>query len=411
MNILSLPFNPLTVLAEIPDYKAGEALEILKNSSTIANELGESFQTLWDGIIFNTDSSFWIAVVSGALDFALIGLVIFAWNSFKTDNDNRQKIMLEGLIMVTILSILLGGNGAFTSKILAVTHGFDVRLNRALAKTQVLDLTIAQSLENISLSNASKDKVDALIDECTALQGDEKIKCLEKQIVEIEKVVAWAEANDPIANSPAAKYAKGVLSSIKTVIGLAVDGEPFKALATSINSSLFDSFGIMGVIKLIFAGVQLAFNFALEVASILHALLLPLVIGVMFTSIGAKYIETWIQGYIQIVSIKFLYTALIGLTAEAIVRSQTQFATGMPFLIFSSVLGPCVAFYMAKGGGANLAQKAASATQGAMSSAVKGGASLATGGAGKVGMMLGKGLMGSTTKGLARRTTKQARYS
>ena len=190
MNLLSLPFNPLTVLAEIPDYKAGEALEILKNSSTIANELGESFQTLWDGIIFNTDSSFWIAVVSGALDFALIGLVIFAWNSFKTDNDNRQKIMLEGLIMVTILSILLGGNGAFTSKILAVTHGFDVRLNRALAKTQVLDLTIAQSLENISLSNASKDKVDALIDECTALQGDEKIKCLEKQIVEIEKVVA-----------------------------------------------------------------------------------------------------------------------------------------------------------------------------------------------------------------------------
>ena len=189
MNLLSLPFNPLTVLAEIPDYKAGEALEILKNSSTIAAELGESFQTLWDGIIFNTDSSFWIAVVSGALDFALIGLVIFAWNSFKTDNDNRQKIMLEGLIMVTILSILLGGNGAFTSNILAVTHGFDVRLNRALAKTQVLDLTIAQSLENISLSNASKDKVDALIDECTALQGDEKIKCLEKQIVEIEKMV------------------------------------------------------------------------------------------------------------------------------------------------------------------------------------------------------------------------------
>ena len=52
-------------------------------------------------------------------------------------------------------------------------------------------------------------------------------------------------------------------------------------------------------------------------------------------------------------------------------------------------MGPCVAFYMAKGGGA----------------------SLATGGAGKVGIMLGKGLMGSTTKELARRTTKQARYS
>ena len=51
MNLLSLYFNPLPIFAEIPDYKAGEALEILKNSSTIANELSESFQTLWDGII------------------------------------------------------------------------------------------------------------------------------------------------------------------------------------------------------------------------------------------------------------------------------------------------------------------------------------------------------------------------
>ncbi len=407
MNLLSLSFAPLPILANIPDYAAGDALDILKNSSTIANQLGESFQTLWEGIIFNTDSSFWVAVVGGALDFALIGLVIYAWNGFKTDNDNRQKVMTEGLVMVIILSLLLGGNGALTSKILAVTHGFDVSLNRALAKTQVLDLTIAEALENISLSNASQDKVDKLIGECQDLQGDEKIECLNKQIVEIEEIVKWAEANDPIINSPAARYAKGALSSIETAVGLVADGKPFKALATSTNSMLFNSLGIMGIIKLIFAGVQLAFNFALEVASILHALLLPLVIGVIFTPIGSKYTETWIQGYVQIVSIKFLYTALIGLTAEAIVRSQTQFATGMPFLIFSSVLGPAVAYLMAKGGGANLAQKAASATQGAMSSAVKGGASLATGGAGKLGMMLGKNLMGSAKSGLARRATKK----
>ena len=178
---------PIPVLAEIPDYGVDNALQILQNYSLISNKLGESFQTLWDNIIFDTTSSYWLAVVAGALDFSLLGLIFYAWNGFKIDNDKRQKIVIDGAVMVLILALLLGGNGLLTSKVLAVTRSFDVNLSRTLATTQVLDLTIADALKNISLSQTSQDQVNRLLAECQVLQGDEAIDCLEKQIPEVNK--------------------------------------------------------------------------------------------------------------------------------------------------------------------------------------------------------------------------------
>lgn len=402
-------FTNITTFAEIPDYGANHALDILQNYSYISNKLGESFQTLWDGIIFDTESSYWRAVISGALDFALLGIFLFAWNGFKSENDHRQKLIVEGFAMITILGILLGGNGFFTSQILAVTHSFDVNLNRTLAKTQVLDLSIADALKDIALSQASQDKVNKLLAECQVLQANESLACLEKQIPEIEEIVKQAELQDPIANSPAGKYARGVLDYLKDLASNAASGNGLKAASLAVNNVFFGNPFIMGAIKLVFGGIQLAFNFALETASILHALLLPLVISTIFTPLGPKYTETWIQGYVQIVSIKFLYIALIGLTAQAIVVSEAQFATGIAFLIFSSVMGPMVAFLMAKGGGANLAKFVASSTTSALSNTVQGATTLATGGAGGIGSLVGKGLFKAGSKGLARRTTQRSR--
>ena len=399
---------PITILAEIPDYAVGDALDILQNHSFISNQLAESFQTVWDGIIFNTDSSFWKAVIAGGLDFALLGMILYAWDGFKVEENKRHQYTIDGIVMVIILSILLGGNGLLTSNILQITHGFDQNLTRTLANTQILDLTIADSLKNISLSNNARDEVDRLLAECNELTGDEALQCMEQQVPQIQKIADAAEANDPIANSPAAKYAKGILSYLQELGTNVVNGDGLKVAAQLTNTLFTGNPIMMAVIKVVFGGIQLAFNFALEVAGILHALLLPLVIAVVFTPVGSKYVETWIKGYVQLVLIKFLYIAVIGLAAEAIVRSEAQYATGVGFLIFSSVMGPALAFYMAKGGGADLAKFVSSKVTSAMSTAVQGGAALATGGASKVGLMAGKSLFNLGKKGLARRTTRRS---
>ena len=51
MEILTA-IAPISILAEIPDYAVGDALDILQNHSFISNQLAESFQTVWNGIIF-----------------------------------------------------------------------------------------------------------------------------------------------------------------------------------------------------------------------------------------------------------------------------------------------------------------------------------------------------------------------
>ncbi|MFM2313584.1 MAG: hypothetical protein RLZZ04_2860 [Cyanobacteriota bacterium] len=391
MEILT-SIAPISLLAEIPDFAVGDALDILQNYSFISNKLAESFQTVWDGVIFTTTASYWRAIIAGGLDFALLGMILYAWEGFKVKSDKRQQYTIDGIVMVLILSILLGGNGSLTSNILRITHSFDQNLTRTLANTQILDLTIADSLKNISLSNDAHDEVDKLLAECNDLSGNEALQCMEKQIPEIEKIVTAAEQNDPLANNPAAKYAKGVLKYLQDLGTNVVNGDGLK-VAAQISNTL---------------AIQLAFNFALEVAGLLHALLLPLVIAVIFTPIGPKYVETWIQGYVQLVLIKFLYIAVIGLAGSAIVMSEAQLATGPGFLVFSSVMGPALAFYMAKGGGADLAKFVSSQVTSAMSNTVQGGAAIATGGVSKAGSLAGKSLFNLGKKGLARRTTRRS---
>jgi hypothetical protein len=93
--------------------------------------------------------------------------ILYAWDGFKAENDNRQKLIIDGIVMVMILGIFLGGNGRITSNLLAVTHAFDQSLSRTLAKTQILDLTIADALKNISLSNQAQDQVNKLLSSST----------------------------------------------------------------------------------------------------------------------------------------------------------------------------------------------------------------------------------------------------
>ena len=88
MEIL-IAIAPISILAEIPDYAVGDALDILQNHSFISNQLAESFQTVWNGIIFNTNSSFWKAVIAGGLDFALLGMILYAWEGFKVEENKR----------------------------------------------------------------------------------------------------------------------------------------------------------------------------------------------------------------------------------------------------------------------------------------------------------------------------------
>lgn len=396
------------VLADLPNYASGDALDILENYSFISEKLAESFQTVWEGIIFDTTSSFWRAVIAGGLDFALLGMILYAWHGFKLEDEKkRQSYIMNGVVMVIILSILLGGNGLLTSHILRFTHGLDRSLTRTLANTQLLDLSIADSLKNISLTNNARDRVDSLLAECRAMTGNEAVQCLEKQAPEIKRIADSADLFNPL-NAPAIKYARNILGYIGKLAVNTVKSDGLAVVAQISNSVITGNPVTMAIIKMIFGAIQLAFNMALEVAGILHALLLPLVIAVSFTPIDPKYVETWITGYVQLVLVKFLYIAVIGLVAEAIVKSETQLATGLGFMMFTSVMGPALAFYMAKGGGAEMAKFVSSQVTSVMSNAVQTGAALATGGASKLGMVAGKGLFSLGGKGLARRTTRRS---
>lgn len=396
----------LTFLAQAQDFGTDRALGILQNHSFISNSIGKSFQTLWDNIIFDTTSSYWRAVVAGALDFSLLGILLFAWTAFKTDSEKLGKLGVEAAAMVLILAIMLGGNGVMTSNVLHLTRAFDVSLTRTLAQTQLLDITIADALKNISLTEFVETYVNDSIAECQALVGDESLTCLQQEIPKIEEIAFAARVLDPVNNSPLSRYIQGLLSDLGTLGSNVLSGNFLDVVGQIGNRFVFGNPVFKAAIRWVFGGIQLAFNFGLEVAGILHALLLPLVVGIIFTPVGPKYLETWTKGYVQLVLVKFLYVAVIGLVAEAIVLSESQFLTGTSFTIFSSVLGPALAFYMAKGGGEHMAKFISSQAISSVSSMIRAGTTAATGGAGGLGGLAGKGIFKFGAKGLARRTVR-----
>jgi hypothetical protein len=374
------------------DSFTDDAFSILKTAQGVNAELAKSWSVLWDELIFNINSSWWRGLIISAFNIALIGVLMFAFNEFKhAGEEGRQKILIQSVCLALIMGLILGGNGVILFNILRITKGFETKLVSGLAEVQIHDVKLKDALQNVSLSNSAKEKVDAALASCDNSVGDAYAACIKSKEAEIQAIVEEAEKNI-LTNNVAAKYARGVLDYIKDLGSDVASGDVLSAVG-KISNTIVGNTPIFWILQIFLAAVQVAFSMALEIASLLHASALPFVIAFLFTPWATKFMESWISGWIQIVAIKFFYTSIIGIAAYALIYSEGQFTTALPFLFLVSIAGPTLALMLAKGGGAQLAGSLSNTTVGMATGAIKtaasAGAAYATGG----GSMLGKNLV------------------
>jgi hypothetical protein len=371
-----------------------EAFNILNTAQSISSNLAEAWTNIWEEIIFNTDSSWWRALIGAAFDIAVLGIVFFAFDAFKKvgqGEQNAEKLFVHTISLVLIMGLLLGNNGLLISNTLGITKGFETKLIKTLGDVQIADVTIANALQNVSLSNTVKQKIDDLLDDCDNFTGDKYASCIKETEAAIQGIVDATDDNPFTQNGVAARYARGILDYIKSIGSNIVKGDVLAAVGTVANATL-GTVGFFAITQILLAAIQVAFSMALEIASLLHASALPFVIAFMFTPWRQKFIETWISGLIQIISIKFFYASIIGLAAYALVYSDGQFTTALPFLILVSATGPTMAIMLARGGGAALADNLSRSTIGFTTGTIKAGAQLAAGAATGGGSILGSSI-------------------
>ena len=271
-----------------------DAFEILNMAINTFEGVNAAWANLWDNLVFNTSSSWWVGILLIASNIAIFGILYVAISLFTAKPDERVELVVKTINLSLIAAICLAGNGYFISNCLNVAKGFEAFAVKTLAETQIIDLSINQALQNVVLTNVGQERIQTYLDECRSRVGDELVTCMQDIQPKIEAIVADAEANLP-ANSWLAKTGRDIADFVGEVAQEA-SVDPRGALVLGVNA-LGGNQVVMAILKLFLAAVQTAFAMALEAASILHSMLLPIVVAILFTPFGVQFLKQWLQQF------------------------------------------------------------------------------------------------------------------
>ncbi len=323
-----------------------ESLLVLKEALSTGELIFEGFENVWQQAILDTSSPIWVTVMRLAAD---IGLLILIYLALKQGSEVVQKRDWHGLIMLivwpTIVAIMLGNNGYLISQGIGALRTIDRQFVRAISTTQIASTSIQNALQDIQLTNAAREQIDSLINQCNSFNGTEYSDCLDAAIPKIDRIVAEAEAQNN--GNPLAVLANYKDQIKGAILNIAAVGQivlaPQKIVLTSLVHALL-------------IAVQLAFNMIIEIALLLHSVLAPIAVILTLIPTGQRFISIWLTGFAAIAAIQVCYTIIIGLAATAIVLSNAQLFSDITFLVLAAFFGPGLAYALSKGGGIALYQ-------------------------------------------------------
>ena len=336
-------FNPLLAQGSFADF---EGLLVLKEASETGKLVFQGFNSIWQQVILDPNSPIWITIVKFSID---IGFLIIIYLALTQGSEIIQKRDWHGLIMLIItpliVSIMLSNNGYLISQGVGVLRVIDRNLMTALSETQIASTKIQDALKNIQLSNAAKEQIDSIINQCNKFSGTQYSDCLTEAIPKIDSIVADAEdQNGGDALAVLANYKNKIKGAI---LNIAAVGQivlaPQKIVATALVHALL-------------IAVQVAFNMIIEIALLLHSVLAPIAIILTLIPTGQRFISIWLTGFVTIAAIQVCYTIIIGLAATAIVLSDAQLFSDIVFLVLAALFGPGLAYGLSKGGGVAIYQ-------------------------------------------------------
>ena len=360
MNVYYLGF--------IPNWEFNsDALSILQSTTEIFEDLAETYNILWEELIFN-ESSWWIAILLTSGVVALLAVISVIYEAFQqqTIEDNTWKIKL--IAMALLFSLAFGNNGLLMRQTLQVGRGFEVFAITRMGQIQLVDLTISEALDNVGASSAVATTISRLQNECQDAQGDEKAQCYTDLVPRVEEIVEEARANLP-PGSGAIRYAQDWLDFAQTVAERVTTGNISDAAVLVAQSAILNE-PVMLIFRAALAFLQSALAMGLEVAALIHAALLPYVVAFIFTNIGEDLLKKWVLGWLGIFLIKFCYLIAIGIGAYAVTFAQAEITAGTTLLIYMAIVAPTLAYSASRLGGAQVAQVAATRTTAAANTTV-----------------------------------------
>lgn len=332
----------LVFISQVPT-----STDILENAAAGSQLIAEGFDKLWEQTL---DGGLYAALMKVAQLFALATLCFYMVDLGKSFINQEDMKALSSFIWPILIIGLMANNGALLRSGTLTARNFINQVNN-----DILDFAAAganlETAYNRAIGSAKlKEEVGREMERCRSLgASQDAIDCLKSAEVRLKaKAPQLFKGDAPPDNSYEFNPLKELKQAADGIAGAISDP------GAVINDAWDSAMGGVGAVVISFVTSILlaltnAYQWGVEFALLLTALLGPIAVGSSLLPFGQKAIFAWMSAIFGVGVAKLSFNIIVGLCAQLVSNAQSN--QPMIFLLFVGLLSPLLASALGAGGG------------------------------------------------------------
>ncbi len=328
------------------NFGAGQLLE---NAAAGASLVTDGFNQLWEQTL---TGGLYASLCKVGVLFAVGSLALFMVQWGKQMLNGEEQRAVAELIWPLVVALLLANNGKILASGTLMLRGYINTVNNYVLEYTAADADLRAAYQQGIGQAAVEAAVGNAIQQCRSAQlsNQEQIECLQQAKEELQ-----AKFPNIFQGDKGEGISGWVLQGLDKIDQAAQEADggsnPIEGIANKLTAASSAAIGavVTSFITSLLLALNNAYQWGLELALLLTALIGPLAVGGSLMPIGTKAIVGWLTGFFTVAIAKLSFNIILGLAGQLVASAQAS--QPMIFLAFIGIVAPFLATGIAAGGG------------------------------------------------------------
>ncbi|MEI2579862.1 hypothetical protein [Scytonema sp. PRP1] len=328
------------------NFGAGQLLE---NAAAGASLVADGFNQLWEQTL---TGGLYASLCKVGVLFAVGSLALFMVQWGKQMLNGEEQRAVAELIWPLVVALLLANNGKILASGTLMLRGYINTVNNYVLEYTAADADLRAAYQQGIGQAAVEAAVGNAIQQCRSAQlsNQEQIECLKQAKEELQ-----AKFPNIFQGDKGEGIGGWVLQGLDKIDQAAQEADggsnPIEGIANKLTAASSAAIGavVTSFITSLLLALNNAYQWGLELALLLTALIGPLAVGGSLMPIGTKAIVGWLTGFFTVAIAKLSFNIILGLAGQLVASAQAS--QPMIFLAFIGIVAPFLATGIAAGGG------------------------------------------------------------
>ncbi|NEP56932.1 MAG: hypothetical protein F6K31_07880 [Symploca sp. SIO2G7] len=309
--------------------------DVLSAGEFTSNEVIEAFNQIWTDLLLSP--GIYPSIVKLGLLIALGSMAIFLVQWGKEMMEGKL-VDFDKVIWVVVVIMLLNNDGRLLAETTLGLRAVINETNQMVLSQTANDVTLREAYKQAAVQKSSAEVLAIIKEQCrTQATPEAQQKCLEQKERQFEEYIRRVQEINGSENS---SYWERFTAYLRQEIETVSSG----ALASFIRPA------IVGVLALLFGAFSSAFQWLLEVALILQAMIAPIAVGASILPTSSKPIISWVSGFFALGMAKLGFNLVAGLVATVDITAGESLSS-LVLPVFLGLFAPVLALVVAGGSG------------------------------------------------------------